>query len=151
MDVYGSPLAPVGTSAPVPQDVLKQIEDNLDGIDSVITNDISDEVPEGERISATEEEDEYDEIEKEVIEDLVDQIKSELDDPTAITDPEEEKFLKEEETIVNDDTPKNDIKISDNTPKDKNYAKQTSNEKEIEEKSDRGPEEEVTFNKIESL
>jgi hypothetical protein len=95
VDVYGSPLAPVGTSAPVPQDVLKQIEDNLDGIDSVITNDISDDVPEGELVSATEEEDEYDEIEKEVIEDLVDQIKTELDDPTAITDPEEEKFLKE--------------------------------------------------------
>ena len=41
--------------------------------------------------------------------------------------------MKEEETNVNDDKPKNHIKTSDNTPKDINHAKQTSNEKEIEE------------------
>ena len=113
IDVYGSQLAPVGTSAPVPQDIIKQIENNLDSFDtSPVANDEGEQgynvnvpenrldsslsgVPEGELVSATEEEDEYDEIEKEVIDDLVDQIKNELGDPTTIKDPEEEKFLKE--------------------------------------------------------
>ena len=102
-DVYGSPVAPVGTSAPVPQDVLKQIENNLPEFDNEVFPTGNDIVPEGELVSTVIEEDsqnddvnvEYDEIEEEVIDELVDKIQQELDDPNLIKDPEDEKFLNE--------------------------------------------------------
>ena len=102
-DVYGSPVAPVGTSAPVPQDVLRQIENNLPEIDNNVFPSGNDIVPEGELVSTVIEDDghndansvEYDEIEEEVIDELVDKIQQELDDPNLIKDPEDEKFLNE--------------------------------------------------------
>ena len=106
-DVYGSPVAPVGTSAPVPQNVLQQIENNLPGFTNpeYTPGDVS--VPEGELVKTTVEDDvevgdgveaasnEYEEIEEEVIDELVSKIQSELDDPNLIKDPEDEKFLNE--------------------------------------------------------
>ena len=102
-DIYGSPVAPVGTSAPVPQDVLKQIENNLSELDNDIFPTGNEIVPEGELVSTVVEDDShaddasvnYDEIEEEVIDELVDKIQQELDDPNLIKDPEDEKFLNE--------------------------------------------------------
>ena len=110
-DVYGSPVAPVGTSAPVPQDVLKQIENNLPGFTNPEYTPGDASVPEGELVKTTVEEDveigddhgdvgevagnEYEDIEEEVIDELVEKIQSELDDPNLIKDPEDEKFLNE--------------------------------------------------------
>ena len=88
-DVYGSPLAPVGTSAPVPQDILNQINSIDREADVGFSGD--GDAPQGELVSLTEE----DEIEEEVINELVDQIKKELDDPSIIKNPDEEKFLQE--------------------------------------------------------
>ena len=81
-DVYGSPLAPVGTSAPVPEDILKQLGNSVDSFDTFDDQDLAaapvvGDAPEGELVSA---------IEEDIIDEIVEEIQKDLDDPEKVTD-----------------------------------------------------------------